>query len=367
MLVHGLQGAVEDFNYLIETLGHTPAHRAGKLMLHATRVNTDRTYDGIAAGARRVADDIRAALEREAHAGRPVHVLSLLGFSLGGLYVRHAAAQLFDQPSGLVAGVRAGSLLLVASPHLGVRRFGVYRFLPEALRHAPVLGDTLREIMLVDDGRLLEQMSRDMPDMPFVSALEAFEERVLYANLRNDFMVNYGTAALDVDVTAVSGGEVDRVIDRFAPFAVDEAYDDKGCKICFRYWDDGETRTPHGQLVTSDNSITRARSEGVAPRSSREVEEEEQMARRLRKVGWWVIGVDFPLALPIAHNRIVAMSRNVIHTWLNAPGRRVVHHLVDVINEHFDGHSFLFRTSLGAAGVAGIGTCLDVAAQFGNG
>ena len=61
--------------------------------------------------------------------------------------------------------------------------------------------------------------------------------------------------------------------------------------------------------------------------------EEDVMASRLRRIGWTVTCVDFemPLSLPLAHNRVVAMSRNMIHTWMNAPGRRSVHHLVDTL------------------------------------
>lgn len=329
VLLHGLQGAVEDFNYLISTLQSTPACGAGRLVVYAPRVNCERTHDGIAAGGDRIAADVLRVVEEERAAGRPLHVISLLGFSLGGIYARYAAARLFDG-GGRVAGLRAGSLILVAAPNLGVRRFGVYRFLPDVLRSAPGLGETIRELLVVDEERLLERMSRDEEEMQFIGVLAAFEERVLYANLRNDFMVNFGTAALDVGVTAVNGAEVERVIRRHAAAAVDEEYDDKGCKICFRYWDDGCA------------AVTGAE------------EAEAGMARRLRRVGWWVIGVDFPLALPIAHNRIVAMSRNAIHTWVNASGRRVVHHLVDVINGHFGAHGGLFRTTLGARGVAGM-------------
>ena len=52
--------------------------------------------------------------------------------------------------------------------------------------------------------------------------------------------------------------------------------------------------------------------------------EEELMSKRLHAIGWTVVAVDFPLPLPIAHNYIVAMSRNAIHTWMNASGWMMV-------------------------------------------
>lgn len=73
--------------------------------------------------------------------------------------------------------------------------------------------------------------------------------------------------------------------------------------------------------------------EEVVVRGEEEYEQEGVrevvMAQRLRSIGWWVVGVDFPVALPIAHNRIVAMSRNFIHAWINSAGHRAVHHVVD--------------------------------------
>lgn len=329
VLAHGLQGTVEDFTYLLEQLRATPAATGGKLLVHPSRVNTDKTHDGIVLGGLRLSEDIRAVVAKY----KSLQYISLMGFSLGGLYVRYAAGHLYNPDSGRIAGLQARKIITVASPNLGVRSFGVYRFLP-----APVLPvanmflcETVTQLLLGDEDQLLLAMTtdRNKHGMRFLSALNAFSERWLYANVRNDFMVNYGTAALDHTVQMMDADAEQVVREREGTSEtvtveerVDEGYDEKGCRICFqiRYeGGEGESGSCGG------------------------MNEEEVMSKRLKKMGWTVVGVDFPLAMPIAHNRIVAMSRNAIHTWINAGGRRVVHHLVDTFSRGFDEHEQRFR------------------------
>lgn len=317
VLAHGLQGAVADFSYLLDMLDATAPARSGHLLVHASAVNTDRTHDGVEAGGERLAADVRAIASQHPS----LRCVSLVGFSLGGLYVRYAAAALFDPATRTIAGLRPARFVAVASPHLGVRAFGVYRFLPAPVRARAnlVCGATGLELFLEDSAPLLMRMASD-EGLPFLSALRAFESRVLYANTKNDFMVNYGTAALDENVTELSASDLAPVL--ASPRGsdatdVDRAHDDRGCKVCFTF-----------RYETKEESSPRA------PVTSGE--EEAEMARRLRDVGWTVVAVEFPVALPIAHNRIVAMSRGPIHTWLNAAGRRVVHHLVDTLVDGFE-------------------------------
>lgn len=376
VLIHGLQGHPDDYTYLIDTLRSTNAHRTGRLMVHIPSVNAENTHDGIANGGERLVDDVRKVIRQEEEKGRKLHKLSILGFSLGGIYARYLAGALY-QSDGTLAGLRAGALILVASPHLGVRKFGVYRFVPDAVCSAPVFSETVRELMLSDDRQILVRMTEDGTDekenIKFLSSLKAFEERILYANLRNDFMVNFGTAALDTSIRGLSSGEVDAIMQARDVHVIDEEHDDKSCKVCFRYWLDGSKTQEkednnskddasrsldhedsssgkhghhHGDGHHVENLIKHLVSSSISKRNSLP-DEEELMARRLRELGWWIIGVEFPSSLPIAHNRIVAMSRNAIHSWMNAPGKRVVHHMVDVIGRRFDEPSYIFRTSLG--------------------
>ncbi|PXF39535.1 putative lipase ROG1 [Gracilariopsis chorda] len=125
VLSHGLQGTVEDFSYLLETLDSTDEVSSGRILVHASRVNTDKTHDGNDLGGLRLAEDIRHTVAKHSS----LQSISLVGFSLRGMYVRYAVAHLYDQQTGKIAGLTADKIVMVASPNLGVRQFGVYRFL----------------------------------------------------------------------------------------------------------------------------------------------------------------------------------------------------------------------------------------------
>lgn len=211
VLSHGLQGTVDDFSYLLETLDSTDEVSSGRMLVHASRVNTDKTHDGIDLGGLRLAEDIRHVVAKHSS----LQTISMVGFSLGGLYVRYAAAHLFDHQTGKIAGLTADKIFTVASPNLGVRQFGVYRFFHSMMPLAHgLLFNTAKQLFLRDEDCLLELMTRDTVAKggAFMSAVMAFRQRVLYANLRNDFMVNYGTAALDEDVKEISGDALQRVV-----------------------------------------------------------------------------------------------------------------------------------------------------------
>lgn len=151
-------------------------------------------------------------------------------------------------------------------------------------------------------------------------------------NMRQDFMVNWGTSVLDASVQKMSGHDVQgAILDRAAAAnaeRVDHDHDSKGCKIVFQY------SIPKGQVEST--SVPTISSDG-------DNHIEESMAHRLQSVGWQVVAIDLPMPLPFAHNRIMAMSRGPFHSWLNAPGRRAVMHLVDTLVGSFENHERLFE------------------------
>lgn len=146
-------------------------------------------------------------------------------------------------------------------------------------------------------------------------------------------MVNYGTATLDHSVQGLGGRDLQNLISERASAAnakaVDPDHDVRGCKVAFSYSYPlpGEEESAGASAGPGDDGTIH----------------EVGMAKRLRSVGWDIVAIDFPMPLPFAHNRIMAMSRGPIHTWMNAPGRRAVLHVVDVLVEHFDSHEALFR------------------------
>lgn len=310
VLSHGLQGTVEDFNYLLETFYASTAVTSGAMVVHASRVNTDKTHDGITLGGLRLAEDIMQIISEHPL----LETISLIGFSLGGMYVRYAIGYLYDG-DGLIGGLKAGNLFMVATPNLGVRSFGVYRFIPDGVLQMvrPFFGDTVKQLLCLDEDDVVERMTRGV----YVRALRQFEKRYLYANVSKDFMVNYGTAALEEgtrELMAEKGGGGDEM---------DSGFDEKGCRVVFC------------KAVVREGGGAGGGAGGGVGRLG-------EMGGRLRDVGWMVVGVEFQGAGPISHNRIVAMSRTPFHSWLNGCGKRVVHLLVDQMCEHFDQHQQLF-------------------------
>lgn len=186
VLVHGLQGTAEDFTFFEEQLQQSPPALAGQLLIHVPDVNTEKTHDGIVQGGMRLAADVRRVVAENPSLSR----ISLVGFSLGGMYVRYAAGVLYDSVTSTVAGLTPQSLVTVASPNLGVRRFGVYRFIPQPLFGATkfLFGQTGDDLVLNDEREehIVVSMSKDSNPlgMPFLSALKAFQNRVLYGSCR---------------------------------------------------------------------------------------------------------------------------------------------------------------------------------------
>lgn len=340
VLVHGLQGTAEDFTFFADQLRETVAGRSGRLLVHVPLVNEQKTHDGIEAGGKRLAGDIRRVVSEHPSLSR----ISLVGFSLGGLYIRYAAGVLYDEATSTVAGLAPQTFTTVASPNLGVRRFGVYRFIPQPLFGATkfLLGQTGDDLVFNDDREELiaVSLSKDSNSLglPFISALKSFSKRYLYGNMRQDFMVNWGTSVLDSTVHKIAGNELQAAILENAEAAgaipIDDDHDAVGCKIAFTY-----------SIPACDPQESRGSSRAsVAGTSERPLEDE--IAERLRSVGWEVVAIDLPMPLPFAHNRIMAMSRGPVHTWMNAPGRRAVIHLVDTLAGSFDCHERMFEPVL---------------------
>ncbi|PXF48276.1 hypothetical protein BWQ96_01965 [Gracilariopsis chorda] len=192
-MAHGPQGTVKDFSYA------TDVAASGEILVLASRVNTDKIHDGVDLRGLRLAKDIFEVVQRH----RSLETISLVGSSIEGLYGCYAVAHLFDRRAERLADWVADKLVIVASSNLGVRQFGVYRFFQGMIPIAhPLLFHRARQLFLCDDGCLLERMTLDSAVSSgwFLSSLRAFRSRMLYANVRNDFMVNYGSPALDAYV-----------------------------------------------------------------------------------------------------------------------------------------------------------------------
>lgn len=194
-IVHGMHGAPSSFEraeeVMTEVLGslHVSVHRCT-----ANMPSEERTHDGIAAGGKRLAQEVRRVVGETQMAGaRPLSV-SFWGHSLGGLYVRYALAGLMDTgtDAGTIAGLRPCLFLTTACPHLGVAGT-----LPKPLLDfAAAVGASSRtceELFLEDEDVLVLRLARDDK---FLAPLKLFPFRALVANAWNDWIVDACTATL---------------------------------------------------------------------------------------------------------------------------------------------------------------------------
>lgn len=90
--------------YVLDEQQATAAASSGELLVLATMVNIDSMHDGIVLGGLTLDEDVQRIV-----AENDVIVQfggnRLIGFSLGGMYVRYAAAKLYNEKTGLIAGL----------------------------------------------------------------------------------------------------------------------------------------------------------------------------------------------------------------------------------------------------------------------
>ena len=278
-----------------------------------------------AAGAARLAAELRSVV-----AARPsLTHLSLVGNSLGGLYCRYAAALALDDTGAegppRIAGLRPVTFLTTATPHLGVGAFGYLGLVPPWLQAGVggrALGRTIAELLLQDASQpgvppLLVRMAA--PDgagqPPFMRALAAFRRRIAYANAANDFLVAYETAA----ILPPGGGLPPDVARSLGPLPLPAL--------------GGAPRVLHTrERPAAPLAAAAAHAEPLvdARRADRHALQ-RRMASGLATHAWTETAVLFPGALPMAHNKIVALRRDPLMTWLYRDGAAVVQHTADAL------------------------------------
>jgi len=232
VLQHGLFGHPLDWKSVVDALHSELGCEAEAVLVHTTEANTrQRSMAGIDVCGQRVADEIlQIASEHPS-----LEHLSLVGLSLGGIICRYVAAVLLDQQTGLMAGLKPGLYVSIASPHLGMssekgdlHAAGFYEW--TEMHHnmhvgarmfhfahrlliwvtkplpRPVLnrtaGRSTVQLFHLDADRggypLIEQMTRDgaVTGLPFISALAAFQARTAYANHVGDQWISWPSGSI---------------------------------------------------------------------------------------------------------------------------------------------------------------------------
>jgi hypothetical protein len=251
VIMHGLLGHPDKMNHLATTIAaecnNDRDSSGGEYLVHAVRCNATAkgnwagTLDGVIEGGKRAALETKAVISEHKDS---LKYITVIGFSLGGLYARMASALLFDPANGTVGGLVPRTFLTVASPHLGVRTSSFLNWVRKAvgvvnqlsLQHLllddhPALPEILAELMAdwkelhtedqeqeqsttanssssdttqgLGDGKqsdtaapLLVMMARENQVIPFFEALASFQHHCVYANAVNDSAVSFCTASL---------------------------------------------------------------------------------------------------------------------------------------------------------------------------
>lgn len=250
-LVHGYMGNPNELCYLqtalerqllsrLVTSDQDPNdnhhhHQPYKLLSHSVVANNGKTYDGIAAGGMRVAQEVNEIIdkivqiydnnkesENTPHLNPldnnvttpPTITLSFVGHSLGGLYARYALKFIdaLNPPDDVDTtsnseGKRSVHILpkvfcTTATPHLGTTR-NTYLYVPRPIEWfiSQVMLSTGRDLFRTSSPDVIQDMAVE-PE--FVRPLQAFETRLLYANaFATDFQVPTATAAFLADIDSI--------------------------------------------------------------------------------------------------------------------------------------------------------------------
>ncbi|KAF0901488.1 hypothetical protein E2562_003481 [Oryza meyeriana var. granulata] len=346
VLVHGIMASPSDWTYGQAVL----KRRLGDgFFIYASSSNIyTKTFDGIDVAGRRLANEVLDVIWKTAGLSK----ISFLAHSLGGLFARYAISILYSMETkdtgqsctaittggsgksecnsglGAIAGLEPINFITLATPHLGVRGKNQLPFLQGlsfleklAAPLAPlVVGRTGAQLFLTDGEPskppLLLQMASDHQDKNFISALAAFKNRILYANVSYDHMVGWRTSSIrrEKDLTKPSL----RSLNGYKHIV--------NMEYCSPVSSDG----PH-----FPSQAARAKEAAQSRPNKENTEEyhqmmEEEMIHGLQRVGWKKVDVNFHTALwPYsAHNNI-----HVKNEWLHNAGASVIAHVAESIKQ----------------------------------
>lgn len=227
IMVNGIIGSAEDWRYAAKQFLKAYPQ---EVIVHCSERNTSTlTFDGIDIMGERLADEVTSVVQRYPNLCK----ISFIGHSLGGLIARYAIALLCggnyvnrllkvnggtgsdgcakvlpeEDYNGKIAGLEPVNFITFATPHLGSRghnqvpMFCGFHTLEIVARQASwFLGRSGRHLFLTDKEKdkppLLLRMANDCEGLPFLSALQSFNRRVAYANMRFDQLVGWCTSSL---------------------------------------------------------------------------------------------------------------------------------------------------------------------------
>ncbi|BEJ12904.1 hypothetical protein CspHIS471_0300780 [Cutaneotrichosporon sp. HIS471] len=200
LLLHGLYGSSTNLWCLEEEISRAHAASDCGLELHILNAHSyggALTWDGIDVNAHRVAKEVDDGIKRLEQQGRRVTVFSITGYSLGGLIARALVGELHARTPSFFTLHRPASFCTIATPHLGVLRYGSWRSTWVHAIGQRLFSRTGQQLFCLDHdiGRPLLAQLAD-PNDKYLGALNAFPRIVIIANAVNDLTVPYATAAI---------------------------------------------------------------------------------------------------------------------------------------------------------------------------
>ncbi|KAG9452195.1 hypothetical protein H6P81_005099 [Aristolochia fimbriata] len=222
VMVHGILGNTTDWSFAADKFVRT---FPDKVIVHCSESNILKlTLDGVDVMGERLAEEVVEIIKRKPQ----LRKISFIAHSVGGLVARYAIGRLYRPPQGhefgvasdskcekdgrgTISGLEPMNFVTVATPHLGSRGnkqvpflFGVTVFERAASRVIHwIFRKTGKHLFLTDNSEgeppLLKCMVDDLDDLHFMSALRAFERRVLYSNVSHDHIVGWRTSSIRRD------------------------------------------------------------------------------------------------------------------------------------------------------------------------
>ncbi|MBA0723875.1 hypothetical protein Golax_004419, partial [Gossypium laxum] len=355
VLVHGILASPSDWTYAEAEL----KRRLGRnFLIYASSCNSHtKTFAGVDGAGKRLAEEVLQVVKKRESLKR----ISFLAHSLGGLFARYAVAVLYSEsdssgtqsnnvtdssdgnlqtstPSrqGMIAGLEPVSFITLATPHLGVRGRKQLPFLlglPLLEKLAPpiapfVVGRTGKQLFLTDGKPsrppLLLRMASDCEEGKFLSALGAFRNRTVYANVSYDHMVGWRTSSIRREKELVKPPS--QSLDGYK-HVVDVDY-------CPPVSSDG----PHFPLEAAKAKAAAKNAPNIKNTAEYHELMEEEMIQGLQKLGWKKIDVSFHSSLwPFfAHNNI-----HVKNEWFHNAGAGVIAHVADTLKQQESSSSFI--------------------------
>lgn len=355
VLVHGILASPSDWTYAEAEL----KRRLGRnFLIYASSCNSHtKTFAGVDGAGKRLAEEVLQVVKKRESLKR----ISFLAHSLGGLFARYAVAALYSEcdssgtqsnnvtdssdgnlqtstPStqGMIAGLEPVSFITLATPHLGVRGRKQLPFLlglPILEKLAPpiapfVVGRTGKQLFLTDGKPsrppLFLRMASDCEGGKFLSALGAFRNRTVYANVSYDHMVGWRTSSIRREKELVKPPSLS--LDGYK-HVVDVEY-------CPPVSSDG----PHFPLEAAKAKAAAKNAPNIKNTVEYHELMEEEMIQGLQKLGWKKVDVSFHSSLwPFfAHNNI-----HVKNEWFHNAGAGVICHVADTLKQQESSSSFI--------------------------